>query len=230
MILFTPISVANGLAPHAHGNLNYFLSSDSPRVLIGSGLHGDEYEVIPLLIETLIRLKDQLPPFICIPALSPSAVARRTRINQEGIDLNRNFNNPLLVSPEIEAIKKIVGRYQPYETVLTVHQDLARAEAYLYDGCLTPHDEKVKAWQLAVRQQGVQLLNECDDLDDPCLGMNFRDGYYNFDPTTDTFIETFETWSSLHAGAKRNITLEVPTLISDDQKRWVIEQSLLTLL
>lgn len=227
---YLPQLEAQGFMVRQENELPYFLSAEKPQVLIGSGLHGDEYEVIPLLVEVLGEFKDQLPPFICLPMLSTSAVSQRTRLNHEGLDLNRSFNNPLVKSTEIDALKKVVTHYGPYQTVLTVHQDLERAECYLYDGCVVPHDDKVSNWQVAMTHQGLDLLNECDNPDDPCLGVNFRDGYYHFDPTSDTFAETFETWSSLHAGAQRNMTLEVPTLVGDAQKRLVIEQSLLTLL
>lgn len=219
-----------GFNLHSHNALFYFSSDKNPRVCIGSGLHGNEYKIIPLLIKTAIKLKDKLPPFLFIPILSPSSVELKTRVNIDGVDINRDFNNGERSHNETKNIKTVLQNYPPFETLMTVHLDSYKNVAYLYDGTATPLDKKVKSWQKNLAKLGVKFLEGPDDLEDPALGVNFAKGYYSFDPKSDTFIETFETWSSLHSEAKRNLTLEVPALVPDKLKEIILEESLLHLL
>lgn len=214
---------------HFQDDIGYFLSDEMPRVLIASGIHGDEWKVIEPVKNAVERLSDQLPPFIFIPEMSPTAVAAQTRANGYGNDLNRIFGSDTL-DPEKTALQEIVQEFPPFNTVLTIHEDLFKEEAYLYDGCQDFNDTKIQSWKSALQVHGVKLLNGRDADDDPVLGVGFVDGYFNFHPKSDTFIETFESWCSLQAGANRNITLEIPGLADAETRKYILEQSLLALL
>ncbi len=217
------------LTPYYHQGLSYYLSGPNPKLLLGSGLHGNEYRVIPLLIKTILKIHNQLPQFLLIPQLSPSACQLKNRCNAQGIDVNRCFADNQNTDQEVLAIKSLVQKFSPYKTVLTIHEDLEKSKAYLYAGTALAEDKKIQAWQKNMQVKGINLLNGKDDPNDSALGVNFTNGVFTFNPQTETFKETFETWASLQAGAEKNLTLEIPHLATEKIRKYIIEQSILSL-
>ena len=66
-------------------------TSTSPQALIFAGIHGDEAETTLLLSRALRLLSpDQLASDVVL-AVNPDGLARGTRGNANGVDLNRNF-------------------------------------------------------------------------------------------------------------------------------------------
>ena len=63
----------------AHNSLEYYLPGASPRFLLFSVLPGNEFESGPLLEHNLIEHPENLPDFLYIPPVIPSAVAAKTR-------------------------------------------------------------------------------------------------------------------------------------------------------
>jgi protein MpaA len=73
--------------------LEIFLPKEitNPKILILAGIHGDEPESTTLLSEALRHLKsDELNNAVILCA-NPDGMARGTRANVNGVDLNRNF-------------------------------------------------------------------------------------------------------------------------------------------
>ena len=64
----------------------------SPIFLMG-GVHGDEPEGVELATKTLAMLKASKAKhdWVLIPNINPDGVAKNTRVNGRGVDLNRNY-------------------------------------------------------------------------------------------------------------------------------------------
>ena len=109
-------------------------SGNSKRVLISAGIHGDEpagVEAICSLIEGKEYLK-----FInsweitLIPCINPFGYECGTRVNHEGVDLNRQFKS---VSPSREvALVKSVFHENPFDLTMELHEDEDSSGYYLY--------------------------------------------------------------------------------------------------
>jgi len=76
---------------YSANGITYWIKGKNPNLLISSGMHGDEYQVIDLVFKYLRKNYRELPDFLYIPHLSPSAVKKGTRKNKFGHDLNRSF-------------------------------------------------------------------------------------------------------------------------------------------
>lgn len=108
------------------------LRDQKPLLLIG-GVHGDEPEGVRLARETLSWLKTQdenvIVPWILIPSLNVDGLAKKTRGNARGVDLNRNypsadwtpkfekeryFPGPAPASePEVQGIVELIRDFKP---------------------------------------------------------------------------------------------------------------------
>src|SRR3989338_4995521 len=65
-------------------HIRYFQKGESPSVLIISGSHGDEFEIVPLIEFYLQKYEEFMPNFVFVPRVSPSAALTKTRLNGEG--------------------------------------------------------------------------------------------------------------------------------------------------
>ena len=115
-------------------------------VLIMAAIHGDEPAGTPLVRRLAQHLNNNLQllngrTIILLPVANPDGVARNTRENAAGVDLNRNFetanriNTPAtglvpLSEPETRIIKDLIKQYAP-DRIVTIHQPLACID---YDG------------------------------------------------------------------------------------------------
>jgi len=108
-------------------------------VLIMGGIHGNEPSSVPV-VEYLIRHLRQNPEdragktVVCIPRANPDGLARGTRGNANGVDLNRNFmtynfqggggHGPSALSEsESQALVSVISRFRP-SCIVAVHSDL----------------------------------------------------------------------------------------------------------
>ena len=115
-------------------------------LLIVASIHGDETGGTPLvrhLIEVLEDRGDLVNSrrIVIMPAANPDGMARRTRYNARGIDLNRNFNavnwfagyrtgDVPFSEPETRAIARVIQTYPPNQ-IVSIHEPL---ECIDYDG------------------------------------------------------------------------------------------------
>lgn len=122
------------------------LRGQNPILLMG-GIHGDEPEGVRLAEDTLVWLKGRASsdtdysgdracaPWILIPCLNVDGIARKSRVNSRGVDLNRNypskdwsavttlgsttdasryFPGPSAGSePEIQGVVELIEKYEP---------------------------------------------------------------------------------------------------------------------
>jgi succinylglutamate desuccinylase len=191
----------------------------STKLLLASGLHGDESSVIEPLQQFIEQNSHKMPNFLFIPEVSPSAVQLRRRHNGLYHDLNRIFEMGV-EDPEELLAKKIVMKEAPYDLVVTFHEDTEYKETYFYDLGEKFYELHLQEWRNAVKNIGIELLNGLDD-EDNALRKVFVDGYhYEEDAQEDGM---FEHWVLHEHLGERNLTIEIPTSASLDQKKQLIE-------
>jgi len=121
---------ASGPRPWLHRTAR--TGPDAPRVYLSSGIHGDE-TAGPLAVLDMLRQPDFFAGFdtTIFPLLNPDGLARGTRGNAGGIDLNRDYRTPQSaeVASHIEALKTL-GRF---DAAMMLHEDFEGIGAYLYE-------------------------------------------------------------------------------------------------
>lgn len=208
----------------------YFLSDENPTLLMASGTHGDESEIVPLVEEIVWKYHDKLPPFMFIPEISPSACELNTRENKDGLDLNRSFTVP----PPADEVKAMMDLWSNYKfgIFLNFHTDPDASDFYLYDG--TKHRNRKKrridntrAFELLkkdIQSVGINLFNGIDDEEDPTLGYEVKDGYAYWPVATKETDYTADDWLIIEADlAKQIINPEIPGRATLEQKGIIIE-------
>jgi hypothetical protein len=204
------------------GPITYWQKGNNPELLIHSGTHGDEFSVIEPLTEYIFTNQKNLPDFIFVPEVSPSAVANKTRVNGNGLDLNRSFFDQS-EEAEIKANLELINAFS-FKKIMSFHEDTEYKEFYLYDS----HKINDKAWQNFVNKLkviGLDVLNGLDDPDDPVLGTNFENGYFS---TADLDFSnsnsgTLSEYLAKNKSKTRYFTIEVPTQSELKQKKALIE-------
>jgi protein MpaA len=111
-----------------------------------AAIHGNEKAGTPL-VRRLERYLQQHPELlegrrvVLMPTANPDGVARNSRYNARGIDLNRNFSTANRINssrfgrrplsePEARAIAQLIRQYTP-DRIVSIHQPLACID---YDG------------------------------------------------------------------------------------------------
>ncbi len=202
----------------------YYVSGDSPTLLIHSGTHGDESGVIESVRRAVEKYAARLPDFVYVPIVSPSAVARGTRENGDGIDINRSFleNSPLA---EVEANFSIVDD-RKFDLLVTFHEDLYwETTFYLYDvNCGLGETEAWRRFKAELRLMGADLLTGVDDPDDPTLNLAFVDGYHYFSAPKNGYPGGgFDAWAFRNKVIKGFLNPEIPGKLSQEKKNKVVD-------
>lgn len=201
----------------------YFVKGGSPTLLIHAGTHGDEYGVIESVRKAVEKYEERLPDFVYVPVVSPSAVAKRTRVNGDGIDLNRNFFEDSSIA-EVEA-NFAIARGKNIDTVATFHEDPEPGSRfYLYDvGVGLGENESWKKFCNDLESMGVGLLNGVDDPNDPELNYTFTDGYH-FWPVLENGYPggSFNEWATRN-GIPKALLPEVPGHLTQDKKNEIVD-------
>lgn len=163
---------------HSYHGIEYLQKGLSPRLLLLSGIHGDESGVIECVEEYIKIHGENLPDFLYIPRVSPSAIATKTRTNVHGIDLNRNFYDDT-AEPEIQAVMDIVKPFV-FPLCISFHEDRDWThEFYIYDtGKLS--DADILSLQSAITKTSATLFTGIDDPEDSSLGLQITNGYVSF--------------------------------------------------
>lgn len=200
--------------------VDYFIRGARPGLLVLSGIHGDEFEVVDLVKKELKARASALPDFFYLPIVSPTASSSRTRHNKDGVDLNRHF----LPGTQITEARIVMSILKPLSVRLAVsfHEDVHEDRFYLYDSGHLANKGLAKL-RHCLKEQKIGLLNGCDDPRDECLGFEFTDGYVSHVPTRD-FRPTGSLESYLIRAkiAERVFGIEVPGRISLAKKRRVV--------
>ena len=200
-----------------------------PTLLIDSGTHGDEAEIIPFIQRALKKYRSQLPPYLYIREVSPSAVRRATRMNGEGFDLNRVFYDG---SPSRE-VQSLIHLLTPHRFSLGVsfHMDLINDAFYLYDSGNFLGHPILEKFQSELEHHGVSLLSGVDDPDDSVLGDTYSRGYPVHPPSKmHPDDKTMWSWLLTHGVARRLLMPEIPGTMTMEQKAFIVDATFLHLI
>jgi len=116
------------LCSPGHGN-----RKGKPHVFLSAGIHGDE----PAGVEALLSYFEQKPrwttefTFTLVPLLNPWGLRHNSRLNEEGLDLNRSFQQGDL--PLIRELCALYDRRGPFDLALLLHEDYDACGIYLYE-------------------------------------------------------------------------------------------------
>lgn len=201
----------------------YFIKGDNPTLLIHCGTHGDEFESIDIVKKCVEKYENKLPDFIFVPVVSPSAVKNKTRLNENGFDLNRIFFSDSK-EPEVVENIKVLNGYK-FDLFVSFHEDPMSDEYYIYDsGYKTEESEAIKAHNQKLKKLGVNLLNGIDDTEDIDLGYEFKDGYKKFIETKEDLNNGMITvWSMLEKDIQTCLTPETPGLLDFKKKELIVD-------
>lgn len=187
--------------------VKYHIKGHTPRLVIHSGTHGDEYHVIEPLRRVVTRLYDELPDFLYVPEVSPSAVRLNTRENELGHDMNRVFWGANF-DPEVVANKQILAAAS-HAVALTFHQDLENNAFYIYDSD-NLKEEQLEALRAKIVTSGLSLYDGFDDFDDEYLKYTFVNGYASVKPEDHYKGPFVDDWAMYHSHVDRMMTIEMP--------------------
>ena len=200
--------------------VEYFVHGESPRILIHSGTHGDEYESIGIVSGLIKKYLAILPDFVFVPKVSPSAVELKTRKNKRGIDLNRSFIDGSN-DPEVLANIKIASLYD-YQTCISFHEDPGVNYFYIYDSGLI-NSKKLSTLRSEISKLKVPLLTGYDDPDDAVLRNKFYKGYKRFPSVQNSDHDgTFWGWALNKGIIKNMLDPEIPGLAKKEVKTKMI--------
>ncbi|MGQ9780953.1 MAG: M14 family zinc carboxypeptidase [Nitrososphaeria archaeon] len=112
----------------------YSIGQGNKNIMIIGGLHGDELKAVYACLELIERLSrnDSLLKtynFIVIPLCNPDGALKRSRLNLNNVDLNRDFYT--LSQPETNAIEKVFFEKQPI-MLIDVHQSMGNLPLIIY--------------------------------------------------------------------------------------------------
>jgi len=113
------------------------------RVCVGAGIHGDEPAGVEAVLQWLEGLPERGPclpaaELVIFPCLNPSGYERNRRINDDGIDLNRQYKSPR-APIEVRAVRNALGRLsdgprgQRFDLSIEFHEDVDSPGFYLYE-------------------------------------------------------------------------------------------------
>jgi hypothetical protein len=213
---------------NAANTIEYFIQGDNPNLLIISGIHGDEFEVVESVRKSIEKNKDKLGDFVYIPIASPTAFEARNRQSACGLDMNRHFTNSCKCN-EAQAIMQLLKSMKIKQCV-SFHEDLEHPHFYMYDSDNMEGDECLARLRKDITELGVDLLNDVDDKDDEHLGFEFIDGYAGNIPDAEGKpIGSMETWLIKEKITDRVFCIEVPGSSSKDIKDKLVEKVLYNL-
>lgn len=141
--VITPTYLTFGKSVKGHDLTAIIYGSGKKRVLVFGGIHGDEQNTSVVARSLAVHLNaDTLPQnltVIIVPDLNPDGLLAATRVNANGVDINRNFPSKTWNAdyteprhypgikpssePETRAILALLERYPPH-LVVTLHAAL----------------------------------------------------------------------------------------------------------
>lgn len=204
-----------------HAGVTYFIRGKHPKLLILSGTHGDEYEVTEHITQFIDTHRQELPDYLYIPEVSPSAVALKTRRNMYNHDLNREFLD-IPTDPEAIANMHIMARFR-FTLCLAFHEDPdRRISFYMYDNDVLTH-RQLQSYRAYVQKTGASLYTGIDDPADTKLRLHVEKGYIST-PVIGTKEKGFSMrWLVEHNKAERVFNPEIPGKADGELKRKLVE-------
>lgn len=210
--------------------VDYLVKGKRPRLLIHSGIHGDEYGVIASVKLAMEKYRELLPDFVFVPEVSPSAVERKQHINRDGVNLNRSFFDDSPIE-EVRDNMEIIKKYAPFDLCVTFHEEPEYTDFYMYQyKCQKEDNDGIDdsnwlAFKKDLDNLNIGLLNGIDDPNDPILGYKITDGYRYFPQPKGGYQETgeLEYWAINRNLIHNILTPEVPTHLSSEKKNDLVD-------
>jgi len=204
-----------------HSDFFYYQKGSNPKLLLQSGTHGDEFDVIDLVTHYIQTNQHTLPDFMYVPQVSPSAVKRKTRYNKNKSDINRIFfdsSHDEEVQKNIELLKN-----HTFDLCVSFHEDPVETNFYLYD-CGYTHDKplEINGFFKKLTDKGVSLLNGYDDVADPALGYLFKNGYKFFTNSSEKDEGMISAWLLGRKISKWCMIPEIPGLLPKNKKQLIV--------
>lgn len=201
-------------------SLPYYVRGANPGLLLTSGAHGDEYEVIDSVHRAVAELDEALPDFLYVPEVSPSSVASRCRSNYRDRDINRQFVDGTDCEEALVVMELL--RHRHMEVCVSFHEDPSQEQFYLYDtGQFS--DTELSQMQSKVRECGVELFSGIDDPEDEFLRFEFKDGYRPYAGADGKPEGPLETWLIRQKIASRVFGVEVPGKVGQEKKDAIVK-------
>lgn len=128
-----------------------------PRIYLSAGIHGDE-PAPPLALLALMEggfFDSRAVWFLC-PMLNPLGLAKGTRENREGIDLNRDFRHH--AAAENRAHIRWLSRQPNFDCAICVHEDWESGGFYLYE--LNPDGRPSLAERMIKAASGICPIDQ----------------------------------------------------------------------
>lgn len=201
--------------------VDYFQRGSNPKLIVLTGTHGNENDVIASTGRAILKHIDELPDFVCIPEVSPSSVSMNSRVNANGVDLNRTFFDRA-TEPET-VVNMMILQPLKCEVMLTVHEDPDSNDFYMYDSGDMTEDTRWTNLKIEVRGLGVNLLNGLDDSSDPALGLTMVNGYKPHTLLSSNPVGMIETWCLQKGIIERVINPEIPGGLSQRAKDKIVD-------
>mgnify|MGYP001596744397 CR=1 FL=1 len=205
--------------------LKYWRYGSRPQLLIHSGTHGDEFEVIHSVEKALRKYLPLMPDFIFVPHVSPSAVATHTRVNHLGADLNRSFFDDAS-DPEVLLNQRLALKY-PTVVNISFHEDPQNSAFYLYEGgafSLLESTNFIQRLRTSLTAANIPLFDGIDDPNDPVLGEKINHGYFYYLPDPHSKNDgTWAGWGLSHHLFKRFLIPEIPGKLPQFQKDLIVD-------
>lgn len=111
-------------------------TNQQPNIYVSSGIHGDE-PAGPLALLSILRqgIFDHRANWFICPLLNPAGLAKQTRENAQGIDLNRDYLHPKSI--EVQRHLPWLKNLPPLDLFISLHEDYESTGFYLYEiNCL----------------------------------------------------------------------------------------------
>lgn len=193
--------------------------------LIFSGTHGNEKDVVPFIEKYIADNYHQLPNFLYLPMVSPSAIEAGTRENKNGNDINRQFFDTT-TDDEAQAVEAFL-QGKIFSLLLDFHEDPERKEFYLYDSFEKP-DEAVQKIFFEANALGISLFHGADDEGDVSLNNKIENGYYSYAHQGNKNIYGTSTEYVEEKGIVqgRVLTFEIPGLTGQELKDKMVSRIL----
>lgn len=183
-----------------------------PRIYLSTGIHGDE-PAAPLALLAMLRaglFDDRATWFLC-PMLNPTGLARGTRENHEGRDLNRDYKD--LHTVETRAHVNWLRRQPRFDLALCLHEDWESQGFYLYE--LNPDNRPTLAPAML-----VAAAEECAIESTPIIDGRESVAPGIIRPVNDPLLR--ENWPEAiylrHHHTTLNYTLESPSILPLDKR------------
>lgn len=209
--------------PYGEVTLQCVKKGDQPKWLIHTGTHGDEAGVIGSVEKYLESHWDEMPDFVWVREVSPSAVELGTRKNKYGHDLNRMFKGQpeAITDPEARANLALLDGWQ-FEVFISVHEDPTHYNAfYCYDSHDARADARFEEFFEKIFAHGVHAYTGVDDPADPALGNHIQDGYCSSGREAEDGT-TFDYLYRIARVCGRRLNPEIPGAAKQETKDFIV--------